>query len=100
MSRLLYTWETSNWYTLSWPQGRSGHLRVQKKLLHSQELNHDSSNVVLFMSCILLQVICQPTSALNKIQFMTILISYMIRHRAAIIRESFKSNEYNPNALV
>jgi hypothetical protein len=61
MSRLLYPWENSSWCTLnrglSWPQGRSGHLGVEKKLLPCQELNHDSSNIMLFMPCIFLLLI-------------------------------------------
>jgi hypothetical protein len=37
------------------------------------------------------------TDSLNKIQFMTNINLYMFRHGDAILRESFRSKQYNKN---
>ena len=60
--------------------------------------NSCDPNFMLHAPCIFLNSICQPTEALNilqynknyKIQFMVSISSYMFRHVGGILRESTK----------
>ena len=56
--------------------------------------------LILFTPCILLQLTDPPTKALNKIQFITIIITPTCFGIAAPSSGSMRTKDYKPNMLI
>jgi len=46
------------------------------------------------------QLMHEPSDALNKVNWWQILNFYVFRHRCAVLREPFGSEEYKPKTLI